>query len=123
MPGKNLEQILLKTLLRHMENKDEAIGGNQHGFTNGKSCLTNVVALYDEVMMKTQHELAMCTCSPEAYCILFCIKKDVTSRSREMILPLSFTLVRLYLKYYIQFWAPNTRTSSYWSRTRKGPQR
>jgi len=28
-----------------MENKDEVIGGNQCGFAQVKSCLTNVVAL------------------------------------------------------------------------------
>ena len=48
----------------------------------------------------------MCTCSPESNRILGYIKRSVTSRSREVILPLYSALVTAHLECYVQLWGP-----------------
>jgi len=46
IPGKVMEQLILEVIIKQVEEK-KAIRSSQHGFTKGKSCLTNLTAFYD----------------------------------------------------------------------------
>ena len=57
--------------------------------------------------------LWQCTCvSRKANSILGCSRKNITSRSSVLILPLSSTLVRPPLECWIQSWAPQYKKDS-----------
>ncbi|CAM5108174.1 unnamed protein product [Natator depressus] len=43
-----MEQVLKESILKHLEER-KVIRNSQHGFIKGKSCLTNLIAFYDEI--------------------------------------------------------------------------
>ncbi|CAM4687652.1 unnamed protein product [Lepidochelys kempii] len=43
-----MEQVLKESIMKHLEER-KVIRNSQHGFTKGKSCLTNLIAFYDEI--------------------------------------------------------------------------
>ncbi|CAM5146686.1 unnamed protein product [Natator depressus] len=43
-----MEQVLKESILKHLEER-KVIRNRQHGFTKGKSCLTNLIAFCDEI--------------------------------------------------------------------------
>ncbi|KAJ7425281.1 hypothetical protein BTVI_03393 [Pitangus sulphuratus] len=49
VPGKVMEQIILNAITQHLQD-GQGIRASQHGFRKGRSCLTNLISFYDQVI-------------------------------------------------------------------------
>ncbi|CAM4704989.1 unnamed protein product [Lepidochelys kempii] len=64
VPGKIMEQVLKESILKHLEER-KVIRNSQHGFTKGKSCLTNLIAFYDKITGSVDEGKAMDVLFPD----------------------------------------------------------
>ena len=81
-----------------------------HSYKMGDTWLSNTTNEKD-LRIAEGHKLNMSqqcdAAAKKANAILGCINRSITSKSREVLVPLYTALVRPHLEYCVQFWAPH----------------
>jgi len=75
IPGKVMEQLILEVIIKQVEEK-KVIRSHQHGFTKGKSCLTNLIAFCDGTIGFVDEGRAV-----DVICLDFCKAFDMVSHN------------------------------------------
>ena len=94
-----------KCQVLHLEKRNQI-----HSYKMGDTWLSNTTNEKD-LGIVVDHKLNMSrqcdAAAKKANAILGCINRGITSKSREVLVPLYSALVRPHLEYCIQFWAPH----------------